>query len=85
MSRQLEQTLLSLIPTYSSDLPPQLVSVASSLLAQSKLNASVLKPEEEVARLYACAHLACNRYGSPTFLLLLFFFPSIRVLNRSGS
>ena len=62
MSRQLEQTLLSLIPTYSSDLPPQLVSVAASLLAQSKLNASVLKPEEEVARLYACAHLACDRY-----------------------
>ncbi|KAL2175367.1 origin recognition complex, subunit 6 [Thermothelomyces heterothallicus CBS 202.75] len=35
--------------------------LASSLLAQSRNRASTLKAEEEVARLYACAHLACDR------------------------
>ncbi|KAI0130281.1 origin recognition complex subunit 6-domain-containing protein [Xylariales sp. AK1849] len=63
MSRSLEPTLLSLIPTLPSaaSLPPQLVELASSLLAQSRHNASTLKAEEEVARLYACAHIACER------------------------
>jgi origin recognition complex subunit 6 len=63
MSRSLEPTLLSLLPTFpsASSLPPQLVELASSLLAQSRHNASTLKAEEEVARLYACAHIACER------------------------
>lgn len=63
MSRSLDPTLLSLLPTYHSAaaLPPSLVELASSLLAQSRHNASTLKAEEEVARLYACAHLACER------------------------
>lgn len=61
MSRQVEQALFSLMPTYSSDLPPSLVELAGSLLAQSRLKASTLKTEEEVARLYACANLACDR------------------------
>ncbi|KAK6072632.1 origin recognition complex subunit 6 [Seiridium cupressi] len=63
MSRSLEPTLLSLLPTLpsASSLPPQLIELASSLLAQSRHNASTLKAEEEVARLYACAHIACER------------------------
>ena len=62
MSRQLEQTLYSLMPQWSSDLPQPLVDLAGSLLAQSRFKASTLKAEEEVARLYACAHIACDRY-----------------------
>ncbi|KAH7320974.1 origin recognition complex, subunit 6 [Stachybotrys elegans] len=61
MSRQIEQALLSLMPTYGSDLPPSLVELAESLLAQSRHRASTLKPEEEIARLYACANIACDR------------------------
>ncbi|KAM0253163.1 hypothetical protein ACHAP5_000633 [Fusarium lateritium] len=61
MSRQIEQALLSLMPTYGSDLPPQLVELAGSLLAQSRHRASTLKTEEEIARLYACANIACDR------------------------
>lgn len=63
MSRQIEQALLSLMPTYGSDLPPALVELAGSLLAQSRLHASTLKAEEEIARLYACANIACDRYA----------------------
>ncbi|KAI9158313.1 Origin recognition complex subunit 6 [Paramyrothecium foliicola] len=61
MSRQIEQALLSLMPTQSTELPPTLVELAGSLLAQSRHRASTLKADEEVARLYACAHLACER------------------------
>ncbi|KAK8009503.1 origin recognition complex subunit 6 [Apiospora marii] len=63
MSRTLEATLLSLVPTYPSaaSLPRPLVDLASSLLTQSRHNASTLKAEEEVAREYACANLACER------------------------
>ncbi|KAK8038677.1 origin recognition complex subunit 6 [Apiospora rasikravindrae] len=63
MSRTLETTLLSLVPTYpsASSLPRPLVDLASSLLTQSRHNASTLKAEEEVAREYACANLACER------------------------
>ncbi|KAG6360589.1 hypothetical protein INS49_011651 [Diaporthe citri] len=61
MSRQIEQALLSLLPTQNSNLPPPLVELAGSLLAQSRLRASTLKAEEDVARLYACCHLACDR------------------------
>lgn len=63
MSRSLEPTLLSLLPSLpsASALPQPVVELASSLLAQSRHNASTLKAEEEVARLYACAHIACER------------------------
>ncbi|KAI1506698.1 origin recognition complex, subunit 6 [Biscogniauxia marginata] len=61
MSRTLEPTLLSLLPTYTTDLPQPLLELASSLLAQSRNNAGTLKAEEEVARSYACAHIACER------------------------
>ncbi|KOS22539.1 Origin recognition complex subunit 6 [Escovopsis weberi] len=60
-NRQVELALISLVPTYGSDLPPSLVELAGSLLAQSRHLASTLKAEEEVARLYACAHIACDR------------------------
>ncbi|RGP67993.1 origin recognition complex subunit 6 [Fusarium longipes] len=61
MSRQIEQALLSLMPTYASDLPLSLVELTGSLLAQSRHRASALKTEEEIARLYACANIACDR------------------------
>ncbi|KAI0853785.1 hypothetical protein F5Y00DRAFT_59813 [Daldinia vernicosa] len=61
MSRTLEPTLLSLLPTYSKDLPQPLLELASSLLTQSRHSAGALKAEEEVARTYACAHIACER------------------------
>ncbi|KAL6690164.1 origin recognition complex subunit 6 domain-containing protein [Trichoderma pleuroticola] len=61
MSKQVELALVSLMPTYGSDLPASLVESASSLLAQSRHLASTLKAEEEIARLYACAHIACTR------------------------
>lgn len=61
MNRSLEQTLLSLMPTHGETLPRQLVELASSLLAQSRHSASTLKADEEIARPYACCHLACDR------------------------
>ncbi|KAK3683446.1 origin recognition complex, subunit 6 [Podospora appendiculata] len=61
MNRSIEQALLSLLPTHNSTLPPSLSELASSLLAQSRHRASTLKAEEEVARPYACAHIACDR------------------------
>ncbi|KAM7201166.1 Origin recognition complex subunit 6 (ORC6) domain containing protein, partial [Naviculisporaceae sp. PSN 640] len=61
MNRSIEQALLSLLPTHNSNLPQPLTELASSLLVQSRHLASTLKAEEEVARLYACAHIACDR------------------------
>lgn len=62
MSRQLELALVSMLPTYGQDLPPQLIELAGSLLALSRSKASTLKAEEEIARGYACANIACERY-----------------------
>ncbi|KAL2265298.1 hypothetical protein VTJ83DRAFT_6398 [Remersonia thermophila] len=61
MNRSIEQALLSLLPTHSTAFPEPLTELASSLLAQSRHRASTLKAEEEIARPYACAHLACDR------------------------
>jgi len=61
MNRAIEQDLTGLLPTLSEALPAELVQLAVSLLAQSKSKASSLKPEEEIARGYACANLACER------------------------
>ncbi|UNI20285.1 hypothetical protein JDV02_006385 [Purpureocillium takamizusanense] len=61
MSKQLELALLSLMPAHGSELPPSLVELAGSLLAQSRNRASTLKAEEEVGRHYACANIACDR------------------------
>lgn len=62
MNRTIPQTILSLLPTLNSaELPPQLVDLAGSLLSQSRHLLSSLKADEEIARTYACAHIACDR------------------------
>ncbi|POR32382.1 Uncharacterized protein TPAR_07430 [Tolypocladium paradoxum] len=61
MSKQTELALMSLMPAHGSELPPSLVELAGSLLAQSRHRASTLKADEEVARHYACANIACDR------------------------
>ncbi|TGZ82770.1 hypothetical protein EX30DRAFT_394042 [Ascodesmis nigricans] len=53
--------LQSLLPTLVGPVPPELIHLATSLLAQSRSRISNLKPTEEVARSYACAHIACER------------------------
>ncbi|KAG5946959.1 hypothetical protein E4U59_002527 [Claviceps monticola] len=84
MSRQIEQALLSLMPTYGSDLPPSLVELAGSLLAQSRHRASTLKAEEEIARQYACANIACERLKTSLDLPPIAPRPPIppRIYNR---
>ncbi|BCR90312.1 uncharacterized protein ACHE_60198S [Aspergillus chevalieri] len=62
-NRPVEQALNTLLPTHANDLPPELVSLASSLVAQSRSFSASLKPEEEIARPYACAEIACRRLG----------------------
>ncbi|KAF2085130.1 hypothetical protein K490DRAFT_68016 [Saccharata proteae CBS 121410] len=61
MSRPVEQALTALIPSLNGPLPQELVNTATALVAQSRSRASTLKSEEEIARVYACAHLACER------------------------
>ncbi|KAF1944532.1 hypothetical protein EJ02DRAFT_94863 [Clathrospora elynae] len=56
-----EQALTGLIPTLNGPLPPDLVQLALSLLTRSQSVASSLKSDEEIARPYACAQLACER------------------------
>jgi hypothetical protein len=61
MNRSIDQALITLLPTLSSAPPKPLRELATSFLAQSRHKASTLKAEEEIARPYACAHIACNR------------------------
>ncbi|KAI6350245.1 hypothetical protein MCOR25_010563 [Pyricularia grisea] len=62
MNRTIPQTILSLLPTLNSaELPPQLIDLAGSLLSQSRHLLSSLKADEEIARTYACSHIACDR------------------------
>lgn len=61
-NRPVEQALATLLPTHADDLPPELLSLALSLVAQSRSYSTSLKPEEEIARPYACAEIACKRY-----------------------
>ncbi|KAG5951598.1 hypothetical protein E4U53_002702 [Claviceps sorghi] len=84
MSRQIDQALLSLMPTYGSDLPPLLVELAGSLLAQSRHRASTLKADEEIARQYACANIACERLKTSLDLPPIVPRPPIppRIYNR---
>jgi origin recognition complex subunit 6 len=56
-----EQALTGLIPTLNGPLPVELVELSLSLLARSRSVANSLKQEEEIARPYACAQLACDR------------------------
>ncbi|KAG5298632.1 origin recognition complex subunit 6 (ORC6) [Histoplasma ohiense] len=60
-NKSLEQALANLLPTHAEALPPELVKHAASLLAQSRTYGSSLKPEEEIARPYVCAEIACKR------------------------
>lgn len=62
-NRPVEQALGILVPTHAADLPQELLSLSLSLVAQSRSLSSSLKPEEEIARPYACAEIACRRYG----------------------
>lgn len=62
MDRSIAQALSGLVPTLN-ELPAELLELAVSLLAQSRSRASSLKAEEEIARSYACANLACERYA----------------------
>ncbi|KAJ5295773.1 hypothetical protein N7508_010594 [Penicillium antarcticum] len=62
-NRPVEQALGTLVPTHANDLPQELLSYAMSLVAQSRSFSSSLKPEEEIARPYACAEIACRRYS----------------------
>ena len=57
----IEQALTGLMPTLNGPLPPELMDLALSLLARSRNAAQSLKPDEEIARPYACAQLACER------------------------
>ena len=59
----IETSLSNLLPTLNNVLPPELVHLATSLLAQSRTRIS-LKPSEEIARPYACAEIACRRLQS---------------------
>lgn len=60
MPAPVELALASLLPTVAY-LPPDLISLANSLLSQSRAKTALLKPEEEIGRTYACAHIACER------------------------
>lgn len=60
MLSPIEQNLTLLLPTHSF-LPPELVHLSTSLLAQSRSKAASLKPDEEIARIYACCNIACVR------------------------
>jgi origin recognition complex subunit 6 len=61
MSRPVEKALNEIIPRLSGPLPPELIELASSLLAQSRSKITNLKAEEEIGRTYACANIACER------------------------
>ncbi|KAI9862101.1 MAG: hypothetical protein M1813_004876 [Trichoglossum hirsutum] len=50
MNKALELALTGLIPTLDGPLPPELIELSSSLLAQSRTKVSSLKAEEETAR-----------------------------------
>ena len=64
MSRaSIEQALTGLVPALNGPLPPELIELALSLLARSRSVATSLKPDEEIARPYACAQLACVRFA----------------------
>ncbi|KUL86608.1 hypothetical protein ZTR_03024 [Talaromyces verruculosus] len=59
--RPVERALATLLPTHENEMPPELLSLAQSLFAQSRSYSSSLKPEEEIARPHACAEIACRR------------------------
>lgn len=56
----IQRTLHLIIPT-ASTIPESLTDLATSLLAQSRAKAPSLKPDEEIARTFACSHIASER------------------------
>ncbi|KAL4977643.1 origin recognition complex, subunit 6 [Aspergillus desertorum] len=60
-NRPVDQALATLLPTHAQDIPQELRSLALSFVAQSRSSSSSLKPDEEIARPFACAELACKR------------------------
>lgn len=66
MDKSTSQAFNSLIPSLIGPLPLELTELAGSLLAQSRSKASSLKADEEIARSYACANIACERYAQFT-------------------
>lgn len=62
MNKSLEPNLHNLLPSLAGPIPSELLDLATSLLAQSHTRISNLKANEEIARSYVCAHLACERY-----------------------
>ncbi|MCJ1398454.1 hypothetical protein MMC11_001654 [Xylographa trunciseda] len=65
MDQAIAQALRNLLPSQNGDMPSELNELALALLAQSRSLAGNLKAEEEIARSYACAHLACSRLKRP--------------------
>ncbi|KAL6719386.1 hypothetical protein ACLMJK_003625 [Lecanora helva] len=61
MERPMAQILEGLVPTIDGPIPQDLVELTNSLIAQSRSKASSLKTDEEIARSYACANIACER------------------------
>jgi len=61
MPTPIESALIILVPTLNV-LPTELIDLCSSLLAQSRAKATNLKPEEEIGRVFCCAHLGVVRY-----------------------
>ncbi|KAI5803474.1 origin recognition complex subunit 6-domain-containing protein [Peziza echinospora] len=61
MNKSLEPLLSGLIPYLTGPVPDALINHATSLLAQSRSRISSLRPDEEPARAYLCAHIACER------------------------
>ncbi|KAJ5241670.1 uncharacterized protein N7469_003261 [Penicillium citrinum] len=80
-NRPVEQALGILVPTDAGDYPEKLLNLPLSLVAQSQSLSSSLKPEEEIARPYACAGIACRRpRSSPSRMLT-----GLAALTRSPS
>lgn len=59
-SQPIVHALSSLLPSITQP-PPRLISLSESLLALSRQRANHLKPDEEIARAYACCEIACDR------------------------
>ncbi|PNS18385.1 hypothetical protein CAC42_6202 [Sphaceloma murrayae] len=70
MPTAIDQALITLVPSLNH-LPIELTSLASALATQSRSKAGNLKPDEEIARNYVCAHIACEKLKSRLGLELI--------------
>lgn len=61
MDAEIKAALKKLLPGFGQATQQSLVNDVKSLHAQSKQALANLKPNEEAARVYGCAHLACER------------------------